>query len=203
MKIRLLNGSHSALAYPAYLLGYRGVAEAVGDPLIHGFIRNCYMKEVGNTLLPAAGIDFGQYKDTLLRRFSNRNIADTVLRLAQDGSKKIANALLPPFFEMFQRGLEPKTLVFTLAVWARFLNGTDEKGNPIPLDDVNGSALSMAAKRAIEDPRLFLETIGIRELTPEEMAKLCEHFLNYLKAIYANGIRTSLKDFLEKETHHV
>jgi len=65
MKIRLLNGSHSALAYPALLLGYTFVDEALSDPLLHSFIRDCYMREVGETLLPIPGYDFEVYKDRL------------------------------------------------------------------------------------------------------------------------------------------
>jgi mannitol 2-dehydrogenase len=195
MKIRLLNGSHSALSYPAYLLGYTGVAEAVNDPLIRRFIRNHYMEEISATLPPAPGMDFEDYKDTLISRFSNRNIGDTVLRLASDGSKKIPNSVLDPLAELVRAGKARSSVVFALAAWARFLSGTDERGRPIPLDDPNGGALRETAKKARENPGRFLEAANMPELPEGEAEGLAEELGSCLGSIYRKGMRGALEDF--------
>jgi mannitol-1-phosphate/altronate dehydrogenase len=196
MKIRLLNGSHSALAYPSYLLGYRDVAEAVLDPLIGNFIRRRYMEEIGVTLNPVPGIDISSYKDTLVSRFSNRNIADTVLRLAQDGSRKVPNAILCPLAEAVNRGQKHEAIVFALAAWARFLEGRDESGAPIPLDDTNGAAVAAAAGTALENPEQFLKAIGLSGISGEAFTKLAGSFAVYLKEIHTRGTRAALEKFM-------
>jgi mannitol-1-phosphate/altronate dehydrogenase len=194
MKIRLLNGGHSALAYPAYLMGYTGVAEAITDPLLQRFIRGCYMEEITATLPPVPGVDPGAYKDTLIRRFSNKNIADTILRLASDGSKKIPNAILRPLEQTVAGGLPRDAMVFALAAWARFLTGVDESGKPIPLEDANGGPVIAAAGKAREEPEGFLRTIGIQG---GGEAALTERFSAALEDIYRRGTRKALEALVE------
>ncbi|MDR1286466.1 MAG: mannitol dehydrogenase family protein [Treponema sp.] len=195
MKIRLLNGSHSALAYPSYLMGFRGVAEAISDPLLRRYIRDNYMEEISPTLLPAPGMDLPVYKDTLVRRFSNKNIADTILRLAAEGSKKIPNFIFNPLEEALGRNLPHRTVVFALAAWARFLAGTDEDGMAIPLDDPLASVLSEAAKGARENPEQFLRAAGIGR--GEHAAALSGEFGESLDAIYRKGTRAALEALVE------
>ena len=195
MKIRLLNGSHSALSYPAWLLGHRGVAEAALDPLIGNFIRRHYMEEITATLLPVEGIDLKVYKDTLLSRFSNRNIGDTVLRLAQDGSKKIPISVLNPLCEAIRKGMGRRAIVLALAFWARFLDGADEAGAPIPLDDPAGGAAAAAAKGARQEPGDFLRVIGVHGIGIDEFKQLTLEFGEDLEKIYRLGTKKTLETF--------
>jgi mannitol 2-dehydrogenase len=198
MKMRLLNGSHSALSYPAYLLGCRMVDQGITHPLVGPFIREHYMEEVTPTLEPAPGIDFGAYKDTLVSRFSNKNIGDTVLRLCSQGTSKIPNFMLKPLSEALRRGLPYSSITFALAAWARFLEGTDEQGRSIPLEDINGPAISAAAKAARKDPRAFLVNAGIQNLGEAHLAAAAETFGVQLDAIYDKGMAKALGEFLGK-----
>ncbi|MDR1420620.1 MAG: mannitol dehydrogenase family protein [Treponema sp.] len=191
MKIRLLNGSHSALAYPSYLMGFRGVAEAISDPLLGRYIRDKYMEEISPTLHTVPGMDLPAYKDTLIRRFSNKNIADTILRLAAEGSKKIPNFIFNPLEEALERNLPHGAVVFALAAWARFLAGTDENGAVIPLDDPLASVLSEAAKGARNNPERFLRAAGIKR--GEHALALADEFGASLDAIYRKGTRAALE----------
>jgi mannitol-1-phosphate/altronate dehydrogenase len=200
MKIRLLNGSHSALSYPAYLMGHTGVAEATGDPFIQNFIRRHYMEEITATLPPVPGVDLDIYKDTLISRFSNKNIGDQVLRLASDGSKKIPISVINPLAEAVEEGKPCGAIVFALAAWARFLTGSGEKGEPIPLEDPRGPELSLSAKNARKDPTSFLRAIGIQEWTiaapaSGKFAGLVKEFTARLEEIYLKGIRKALAEF--------
>jgi mannitol-1-phosphate/altronate dehydrogenase len=194
MKIRLLNGSHSALSYPAYLMGHTGVAEAIADPLLQNFIRNRYMEEITVTLPPVPGIDLAAYKDTLISRFSNKNIGDQILRLASDGSKKIPNAIINPLVEAIEQGKPHEAIIFALAAWARFLIGSGENGEPIPLEDPNGPVLSAAAKTARESPANFLKAVGVPELEGEALSGLAGAFAAQLERIYSKGIRAALNN---------
>jgi mannitol-1-phosphate/altronate dehydrogenase len=187
MKIRLLNGSHSALSYPAYLLGHTGVAEAMGDPPLRNFIRLRYMEEITATLPPVPGVDLDAYKDTLISRFSNKNIGDQVLRLASDGSKKIPISVINPLVDAIEQGKPHEAIVFALAAWARFLAGSGEGGEAIPLEDPRGQELCAAAKTARETPEKFLKAIGVPEVTG--FASLAKTFAAQLGGIYSQGIR--------------
>lgn len=92
MKLRLLNSSHSALAYIGYLSGHRDVNLAMDDPLVFGFVTR-YMAAVAPTVPPVPGVNLSEYQAILCRRFSNARIADKLTRLAQDGSNKWASTL--------------------------------------------------------------------------------------------------------------
>lgn len=197
MKIRLLNGSHSALSYPAYLLGLRDVDKAMDNALIHRFIRNHYMEEVAKTLPPIPGIELSEYMDILINRFSNPYIRDSVLRLASDGSKKISNAIIIPLLEAIHAGLDHKAMVFSLACWARFLIGTDEQGVPIPLEDMHAEHLQPLAVRAKDEPRRFLEAINLIGLSAGEWKEVERLFKDYLATIVGQGVQVALLKFLE------
>lgn len=157
MKIRLLNGSHSALSYPAYMLGIKLVHEAAVEPSVHAFIRDRYMEELSQTLPPVPGMDLAGYKDELIRRFSNPYIADTILRLCSDGSKKIANAMLRPLEEALDKKLGVEAISDALALWEFFYLYKDQDGNPMPLDDPAAQELLAVA----DSPRDFLRIAGL------------------------------------------
>jgi mannitol-1-phosphate/altronate dehydrogenase len=204
MKIRLLNGSHSALSYPAYLLGHREVADAVEDPLLGSFIRDRYMEEISVTVPEVPGIDLKTYKDTLIRRFSNRAIGDTVLRLASEGSKKVPLSILKPLkaietlktTEGASSGAGRRAILFAIASWARFLTGRGEGGDLIPLEDPAASQLSAAALKARENPRNFLRAIRMPDIGEEKLEALGRELGTCLDRIYRLGIRGALEEFL-------
>ena len=198
MKMRLLNGSHIALAFPAYLLGCRFVDEAIVHPLLNKYIRRHYMEEAGSTLGPVPGIDVEAYKDILISRFSNKNISDTILRLCSQGSSKMPGYVLNPLSDAVNRGLPHSTICFALACWARFLSGKDEEGNEIPIDDVNREKICAAAGKAQKGPKAFLITAGLQGLSEVRLESAANIFKMYLDRIWQKGIKTSLEEFLDE-----
>ena len=192
MKIRLLNGAHSALSYPSYMLGYRMVHEAISDPLIKSFIRNCYMEEITSTLPEVPGIDLSAYKDQLISRFSNPHIADTLLRLASDGSKKISNAILRPLEEGLESGKRMDALILALALWEYYFIARDSDGFPMPIDDPKKDELLAAASY----PERFLKAAGLSEdiLSPE----LTGRMESLLAALEKEGVREVLERFVRE-----
>ena len=94
MKLRLLNASHQSLCYFAYLAGYRLVHDAAGDPLFAEFLRQYMDSEATPTLLPVPGIDLPDYKRTLIERFANPGVRDTIARLCFGSSDRIPKWLL-------------------------------------------------------------------------------------------------------------
>ena len=198
MKQRILNGSHSALSYISYLIGYRKVDEAMADPSIFKFVRSIYMEEAGAALPPIEGVDLKMYKDTTANRFCNHNISDTILRLCEDGSTKIPNFILKPLKDALQQNLNYHAFVFALAGWACFLTGNDEQGEAIPIQDPNGESLSAAAVKAREKPTEFLRAIGVAGISDEALGKLTVLFKEYLEKLYAQGAKKTLEEFLKQ-----
>lgn len=196
MKIRLLNGSHSALGYVSYLLGHRRVDLAMADTDVAAFVR-AYMDQIRPTVGTVPGIDLNDYEDSLLARFANPAIADQVLRLAQDGSKKIPNMILEPLSELTHGTGEFGFAAFALAAWIRFLEGSDESGEGIPIDDPQGEALQHAALATRSgDVAAFF---AARSLFPPELAgseTLKAAVAGHLAAIRTGGMRAALRSLL-------
>jgi mannitol-1-phosphate/altronate dehydrogenase len=134
MKLRLLNTSHSALAYPAYMAGHRTVDGAMSDRLVAEFVA-AYMEEVTPSCLPVPGVDLEAYKKTLIERFGNPGVKDQVQRLAEDGSTKIGNQMVPIILENVAAGRDTGYLATALASYISYMTGIDGQGEAIEIKD--------------------------------------------------------------------
>ena len=161
MKLRLLNGSHQAMAYFGYLAGYRLVHEAARDPLFQAFLLGYMDKEATPTLAPVPGVDLDGYKYTLIERFSNPQVRDTIARLCAESSDRIPKWLLPVVREQLANGGEIRRSAAVVASWARYAEGVDEAGQPIEVVDRLRDSLMEAARRQREDPDAFIANRGI------------------------------------------
>ena len=156
MKLRLLNGSHQAMAYFGYLAGYRLVHEAAQDPLFQAFLLGYMDFEATPTLAPVPGVDLRGYKYTLLERFSNPQVRDTIARLCAESSDRIPKWLLPVVREQLANGGEIRRSAAVVASWARYAEGVDEAGQPIEVVDRLRDTLMQLARRQHEDPDAFI-----------------------------------------------
>ncbi len=156
MKLRLLNASHQALCYFGYLAGYRLVHEVCQDPLFAAFVR-AYMDREGSPTLPTVpGIDLGDYKSTLIERFSNPAVRDTVARLCAESSDRIPKWLLPVIRVNLAAGRDVTLAAAVVASWARYAEGVDEQGAPIEVVDQLRASLMANAGRQHDDPLAFV-----------------------------------------------
>ncbi|WP_416235321.1 hypothetical protein [Paracoccus sp. (in: a-proteobacteria)] len=135
MKLRMLNGSHSTMAYLGYLAGYEYITDVMGDEdfvrLIHGLMT----QEVMPTL-DMPGVDLGAYRDKLLDRFRNPALKHRTWQIAMDGSQKSSpSACLPPFASALPAGQGFERLGLGVAAWMRYVIGIDEKGDNIDVRD--------------------------------------------------------------------
>ena len=120
MKLRLLNASHQALAYFGAPLGYTLVDETVRDARIRDYLVRYMAEEASPTLGDLPGIDLQDYTATLLDRFGNPQMRDTLMRLATDGSNRMPTFTLPVIRENLDAG-RPVTLGATMvAAWAEY-----------------------------------------------------------------------------------
>jgi len=156
MKLRLLNASHQGMCYFGYLAGYRYAHEVAQDGLFAQFLLDYMDKEATPTLHPVPGIDLDAYKRTLIERFSNEHVRDTLARLCAESSDRIPKWLLPVIRINLERGGEIHRSAAIVASWARYDEGTDEQGNPIDVVDRLKEPLMAAAARQHEEPLAFI-----------------------------------------------
>src|SRR5579864_1405443 len=161
MKLRLLNGSHQAMAYLGYLCGYRYADETMADAHLRTFIARLMDDEVTGLLPPVPGIDLTDYKKTLLERFANPKIKDTLARLATDGSDRMPKFVLPSVSEALVQGKPHRLLTLVVAAFIRYLRGIDEQHQPITLNDARADELRPLAQATPGDPRPIL---GVRRV---------------------------------------
>jgi mannitol 2-dehydrogenase len=157
MKLRLLNSSHQGMCYFGHLLGYRYAHEAAQDPLIVDLLTRYMDEEATPTLQPVPGVDLAGYKKTLIERFANPHVRDTVARLCADSSDRIPTWLLPVVRAQLACGGPVRRSAAIVASWARYAEGIDEQGAPIDVVDRRRDSLMAHAARQRTDPTAFLE----------------------------------------------
>lgn len=156
MKLRLLNASHQGLCYFGYLSGYRFAHEAMADAVIATFLRR-YMDEEGTpTLPPVPGVDLDAYKDSLIERFSNPEIRDTLARLCAESSDRIPKWLIPVVREQLAAGRPVQLSAAIVASWARYAEGVDEEGQEIQVVDPLKDELVPLAKSQRQNRLAFI-----------------------------------------------
>jgi D-arabinitol 4-dehydrogenase len=120
-KIRILNASHSCIAWAGTLVGLRYIHEGTLDPDIRRFAHAYVTEDVIPCLTPSP-LDLARYRDVVLDRFSNPYIQDTNQRVAADGYSKIPGFIAPTLAECFARGVEPAATAMLPALFFRFLD---------------------------------------------------------------------------------
>jgi mannitol 2-dehydrogenase len=195
MKLRLLNASHQALGYFAYLAGHRLVHEAMGDPLFRAFLR-AYMDREGTPAVPPVpGIDLDKYKHTLIERFSNPEVRDTISRLCAESSDRIPKWLLPVVRHQLAVGGDVECSAAVVASWARYAEGVDEQGEPIEVVDRLRDRLMAAARRQRDDPDAFIadrEVFG--DLVDDE--RFADAYRSALRSLHERGARATLESLV-------
>lgn len=171
MKLRLLNGAHSALAYLGYLAGYMTVAEAIRAPGFEPFIRALMDDEVTPTLRVPAQTDLAAYKAALRQRFANPALHHRTWQIAMDGSQKLPQRLLEPIRERLASGAPFPRLALAVAAWMRFVTGIDEQGQAIDVRDPLAARLRARADAAGPSADALVPALlGVREIFDTDLA---------------------------------
>ena len=156
MKIRILNGGHATLAYPAALLDVEYVHEAMEHDLVRGFLEAVERDEIRPTVPAVPGIDLDDYVGTIMTRFANPRIGDTVRRLCLDGSNRQPKFIVPTVADRLAAGDSIDGLALVSALWCRYCEGTTESGRPIEPNDPSWERLTETAHASRTDPGAWL-----------------------------------------------
>lgn len=192
MKLRLLNASHQALAYFGYLAGYRYAHDACRDRLFADFLMDYMSCEGQPTLAPVPGVDLDKYKRTLIERFSNPEIRDTLARLCAESSDRIPKWLLPVVREQLLNGGEIRCSAAIVASWARYAEGVDEEGEPIKIVDRLADQLKSIAQHNHDNPAAFIENRELfGDLVDDE--RFVAAYTEILGLLHEKGARAALE----------
>ena len=187
MKLRMLNGSHSSIAYLGYLAGHEHVSEAVADPAIADFVRT-FWSQVIPTLETPEGEDLSAYADALMERFANPAIRHRTWQIAMDGSQKLPQRLLGTLRDALDAGGKTDALLLPLAAWIRYVSGTDEAGAPIDVRDPLADRLREAANA--DDP--VGSVLDIRDVFDADLAaRIADPLREVHAALVRDGARAS------------
>ncbi|MCT8467150.1 mannitol dehydrogenase family protein [Chromohalobacter canadensis] len=196
MKLRLLNASHQALTYFGYLVGYRYAHEVCQDPLFVDFLLDYMRLEATPTLSPVPGVDLADYQQTLIERFANPEIKDTLARLCAESSDRIPKWLLPVIREQLARGGDIQRSAAVVASWARYAEGVDEKGQPIEVVDRLKERLMAVAGDNRDDPTAFIEQHALFGDLAKE-TRFRDAYQQALASLHADGARATLHALVE------
>lgn len=195
MKIRILNGGHAAIAYPAGLLDIHFVHEAMQDAQIAHFLSILLEHEVIPVVPPVPDTDLSAYKRTIEQRFANPRIGDTIRRLCLDGSNRQPKFILPTLRDALQTGRPIDGLALESALWCRYCYGETESGQAIAPNDPQWSRLTEQARRAKQEPAAWLQMQDIYgDLQSNQRFRGA--FSLALQSLWRNGTRSSLDHYM-------
>lgn len=134
MKLRMLNGSHSFLAYLGYLAGYQHINDCMGDESYRRAAHDLMLKEQAPTL-KVQNVDLARYADLLIERYTNPALRHRTWQIAMDGSQKLPQRMLDSVRWHLADNSNFALLALGVAGWMRYVGGVDEQGNAIEVCD--------------------------------------------------------------------
>ena len=196
MKLRCLNGTHSALAYLGYLAGHQTISETVADPVLATYCRCLWAQEILPTVPQPEGEDLPAYCDALLARYANPAIRHRTWQIAMDGSQKLPQRLLGTVADNLAAGRSVPGLTLAVAAWMRYTSGTDEAGQPIDVRDPMADRLRAAWDSAGDAGGRVAAFLSIRDVFPATLAEnpgFRQALTEALDGLTRQGARTTMQ----------
>ncbi|MBT1158170.1 mannitol dehydrogenase family protein [Aminobacter anthyllidis] len=195
MKIRILNGGHATIAYPAGLMDIHFVHEAMENPLVRAFLAKLEREEIMPTVPPVPGVVLEEYCQLIERRFSNPKIGDTVRRLCLDGSNRQPKFIIPTIADRLKDGADVTGLALESALWCRYCFGSTDSGAVIEPNDPNWDRLQATARTAKGAPESWLAMEDIYGQVGRSPA-FAAAFAHSLDTLWKLGTRETLTRYL-------
>ncbi|MGD8658301.1 MAG: mannitol dehydrogenase family protein [Desulfobacterales bacterium] len=196
MKIRILNGGHAIIAYPAGLLDIHFAHEAMEHSLIRGLLQKIEREEIIPVVPPVPDTDLQEYFKKIEERFANPKIGDTIRRLCLDGSNRQPKFIIPSIADRLKSNEDVTGLALASALWCRYCYGATESGKAIEPNDPNWDRLMSVARTAKDDAMTWLKMEDIYGDVgrSDEFRK---QFTIMLKAIWSEGIKRVITRYVE------
>lgn len=202
VKLRMLNGAHSALAYLGGLAGHEFIAGALADPVLAGCAHELMTCDAAPTLHAPPGMELGGYAGQVIHRFGNTALRHRCAQVAMDGSQKLPQRLLGTIADRIAAGGTPTWAALAVAAWMRHVwTGRTDDGRPFTVDDPMAELFSArlaaagveagAAAPAGQAGAVVIALLGIREVFGEltESAAFRELLTEHLGRLARDGAR--------------
>lgn len=199
MKLRLLNGSHSTLAYTGYLSGFDYISQVMSEPAFVRMIRLYMEREAGETITAPDGFDIGLYQAQLRDRFFNKALKHRTWQIAMDGSQKLPQRLLESLREQLAGQGHIDIICLAVAAWIRYVSGVDERGQAIEVSDPLAANLRACCDRHAGNPRAMVEAVvAIPQVFGGDLiheSRFVDTTTLWLERFYAGGVLATIKQF--------
>ncbi|MDZ4260715.1 MAG: mannitol dehydrogenase family protein [Pseudomonadota bacterium] len=198
IKLRLLNGVHSTMAYTGYLSGFQYISEVMEQPAFVNLVKTYMAREAGETVVAPAGFDIEAYKQQLRERFSNKALKHRTWQIAMDGSQKLPQRLLETLREQLADKGHIDILCLGVAAWIRYVSGVDEQGSAIEVSDPLVKELRAACDANQGNPAAMVRAVvGIQKVFGADLineARFVQTTTQWLERFYAKGVLASVQD---------
>jgi fructuronate reductase len=195
MKLRMLNGAHSMLAYSGYIAGYAYVRDVMGDKALSALVAR-QMRAAAGTLDPVPGVDLAEYARDLMARFANPAIAHQTYQIAMDGTQKLPQRLIEPAMHTLRAGASLDAYAFAVAAWMRYCLGMNEQGQTYALRDPREAEIAALLGDARNDSGSIVDRLlGLPGLFPDELATAPawrQAVKTRLQTMLADGMRAAI-----------
>jgi fructuronate reductase len=190
MKLRLLNGPHSALAYLGLLAGYEYVSDFMAVDTVARYVRSLMDADATPTLAIPDGFDVVGYKDELVGRFENPALQHRIAQISMDGSQKLPQRLLGTIRERRRAGALPRHAALAVAAWMRVVSARQsDVGRPLAVDDPLAAPVAAALSGASTPANVVDALLGLDEVFGPDLRD-------------DEGLRALLVDDVDSLTRH-
>lgn len=198
IKLRLLNGAHSTMAYTGYLAGFQYISEVMEQPAFVNLVKTYMAREAGETIAAPAGFDIEAYKQQLRDRFSNKALKHRTWQIAMDGSQKLPQRLLETLREQLQGNNHIDILCLGVAAWIRYVSGVDEKGAAIEVSDPLAKELRAACDANQGNPADMVKAVvSIQKIFGTDLIdepRFIQTTTHWLERFYSKGVLASVQE---------
>lgn len=168
MKLRMLNGSHSFLAYLGFLAGYDHISDCMADASYRQAARALMLQDQAPTLR-TQGVDLEAYANSLIARYENRAIKHRAYQIATDGTQKLPQRLLDSVRWHLRNGTSCDYLLLGVAGWMRYVSGVDEQGAPIEIRDPLKDRLADIVANSEEGAARVKALLGLKAVFGDDL----------------------------------
>lgn len=198
MKLRMLNGTHSALAYSGYLAGHDTISDTVADPVYAAFSRALW-DEIMPTVAAPESVHLPDYADALFDRYANPNIRHLTWQIAMDGSQKLPQRILGTVRDRFNAGQDAPMLCLAIACWMRYVSGVDGTCAPIDVRDPLAEKLRDLSDGADTPAQKVAALLGLEDVFPMDLApQLLEPVTEAAEQLWDMGARRAISHRLSQ-----
>lgn len=197
MKLRMLNGSHSFLAYLGYLAGYQHINDCMGDENYRRAAHDLMLKEQAPTL-KVQNVNLARYADLLIARYTNPALRHRTWQIAMDGSQKLPQRMLDSVRWHLADSSSFTLLALGVAGWMRYVGGVDEQGNAIEVCDPLLPVIQAAVAQSEEGESRVKALLAIEAIFGKDLplnGQFVDQVINAYLSLLSKGAKATVAEY--------